>query len=169
MSENARLPRNIQGSFPCRKSTTWDRRLFFPSERRRAERFFASAGFGPANLGTKGQHATSGPQHATSRPQYATSRTQHATSRPPKPQGRLPCILHFGTICGESPSLEQRVGTERSKLEEASNVLLPGIGKFIDLSARCLVTTPSELFRVHLHVVQNRTGGTAKRIEPEIV
>ena len=155
MSENARLPRNIQGSFPCRKSTTWDRRLFFPSERRRAERFFASAGFGPANLGTKGQHATSGPQHAT--------------SRPPKPQGRLPCILHFGTICGESPSLEQRVGTERSKLEEASNVLLPGIGKFIDLSARCLVTTPSELFRVHLHVVQNRTGGTAKRIEPEIV
>jgi hypothetical protein len=34
---SARLPRNIQGSFTCRKSTTWDRRLYFPSEGRRAE------------------------------------------------------------------------------------------------------------------------------------
>ena len=40
------------------------RRLYFPSEGRRAEDFFAlknptaSAGFEPANLGTKGQHAT---------------------------------------------------------------------------------------------------------------
>ena len=63
MPENARLPRNIQGSFTCRKSTTWD----FPSEGRRAEDFFAlknptaSVGFEPANLATKGQHATSRP------------------------------------------------------------------------------------------------------------
>ena len=62
-AENARLPRNIQGPFTCRKSTTWDKRLYFPSEGRRAEDFFslknptASAGFEPANLGTKGQHA----------------------------------------------------------------------------------------------------------------
>ena len=53
--------------FTCRKSTTWDRRLYFPSEVRRAEDLFAlknptaSAGFEPANLGTKGQHATSRP------------------------------------------------------------------------------------------------------------
>ena len=46
---------------------TWDRRLYFPSEGRLAEDFFAlknptaSAGFEPANLGTKGQHATSRP------------------------------------------------------------------------------------------------------------
>ena len=65
LSENARLPRNIQGSFTCRKSTTWVKRLYFTSEGRRAEDFFAlknptvSAGFEPANLGTKGQHATS--------------------------------------------------------------------------------------------------------------
>jgi hypothetical protein len=58
---NARLPHSIQGSFTCRKSTTWDRWLYFPSEGRRAEDFFAlknptaSAGFEPANLGTKGQ------------------------------------------------------------------------------------------------------------------
>ena len=57
--ENARLPRNIQGSFACRKSVTWNRRLYFPSERRRAEDFsalknqMASVGFEPANLGTK--------------------------------------------------------------------------------------------------------------------
>ena len=64
-AEYSRLPRNIQGSFTCRKSTTWDKRLYFPSEGRRAEDFFAlknptaSAGFEPANLGINGQHATS--------------------------------------------------------------------------------------------------------------
>ena len=67
LPQNARLPRNIQGSFTCRKSTTWDRRLYFPSEGRCAEDFFAlknptpSVGFEPANLGTKSQHATSRP------------------------------------------------------------------------------------------------------------
>jgi hypothetical protein len=41
--------------------------FYFPSEGRRAEDFFAlknltaSAGFEPANLGTKGQHRTSRP------------------------------------------------------------------------------------------------------------
>ena len=55
------------GSFTSLKSTTWDRRLYFPSEGRSAEDFFtlknltASVGFEPANLGNKGQHATSRP------------------------------------------------------------------------------------------------------------
>jgi len=46
---------------------TWDRRLYFPSKGKRAEDFFAlknltaSAGFEPANLGTKGQHDTPRP------------------------------------------------------------------------------------------------------------
>ena len=68
LPENARLPCNIQGSFTCRKSTTWDKRLYFPSEGRRADNFFAlknptaSAGVEPANLGTKGQHATTRPR-----------------------------------------------------------------------------------------------------------
>ena len=67
MNENARLPLNIQGSFTCRKSTTLDRRLYFPSEGGRAEDFFtlknpvALLRFEPTNLGTKGQHATSRP------------------------------------------------------------------------------------------------------------
>ena len=62
-----RLPRNIQEPFTCRKSTTWNKRLYFPSEGRRAEEFFAlknptaSVVFEPANLGTKGQHAISRP------------------------------------------------------------------------------------------------------------
>jgi hypothetical protein len=53
-----RLPRYIQGSFTCRKSTTWNWQLYFPSEGRHAEDFsplkilMASAGFEPANLGT---------------------------------------------------------------------------------------------------------------------
>jgi hypothetical protein len=63
----SRLPRSIQGSFTCPKSTTWDKRLYLPSEGRRAEDFLAlknptaSAGFEPATLGSKGQHATSRP------------------------------------------------------------------------------------------------------------
>jgi hypothetical protein len=42
---------------------TWDPRLYFPSEGRRVEDFSAlknptaSAGFEPANMGTRGQHA----------------------------------------------------------------------------------------------------------------
>ena len=64
---NARLPRSIQESFTCRKSTSWDRRLYFPSVGEGAEEFFAlknpmaSAGFEPANMGTKGHQATSRP------------------------------------------------------------------------------------------------------------
>jgi len=54
---------SLLGSFTCCKFTSWDRWLFFLSEGRRAEDFFrpkipkSSAGFEPANLGTKGQHA----------------------------------------------------------------------------------------------------------------
>ena len=53
--------------FTCRITTTWDRRLYFPSEGRRAEDFFrpkiptALAGCEPANLVTKGQQANSRP------------------------------------------------------------------------------------------------------------
>jgi len=36
-----RFPRYIKGSFTCRKATTWDRRLYFPSEGRHAEDIFA--------------------------------------------------------------------------------------------------------------------------------
>jgi hypothetical protein len=36
-----RLPRKSQGSLTCRKSATWDRRLYFLSEGRRAVDFFA--------------------------------------------------------------------------------------------------------------------------------
>jgi hypothetical protein len=36
-----RLPRKSQESFTCRKSATWDRRLYFPSEGRHAVDFFA--------------------------------------------------------------------------------------------------------------------------------
>jgi hypothetical protein len=71
ISSRVRLPRNSRDLLPCRKSATWDRRLYFPSEGRRAEEFFAlknptaTAGFKPANLGTKGQHATSWPSKPT--------------------------------------------------------------------------------------------------------
>ena len=41
LPENARLPRNIQGSFTCRKFRTWDKWVYFHSEGRCAEDFFA--------------------------------------------------------------------------------------------------------------------------------
>ena len=64
----ARNGRNLDRKLrlPC-KYATWDKQLYFLSKGRRAEDFFelknptASAGFGPANLGTKGQHVTSRP------------------------------------------------------------------------------------------------------------
>jgi hypothetical protein len=52
--------RLLRNSRDLLQSTTWDRRLYLPSEGRRAEDFFAlknptsSAGFEPANLGAKG-------------------------------------------------------------------------------------------------------------------
>ena len=57
LPENSRLPSNIQGSFTCRKSTTWDRRLYFPSEGRRAEDLFALKN----PTVSRGQPATSRP------------------------------------------------------------------------------------------------------------
>jgi hypothetical protein len=51
----------MSGSFTCPKVGTWDRLFNFPSEGRRAEDFLnrknpmASAGFEPANSGTRGQ------------------------------------------------------------------------------------------------------------------
>jgi hypothetical protein len=51
-----RLPRNRKGSLTYRKSATRDQRLYFPSEGRHAEDFYArknptaSAGFEPAIL-----------------------------------------------------------------------------------------------------------------------
>ena len=77
--KNARLPRKIKGSFTCGKSTTWDRRLYFPSEERRAEYFFAlknptaSIGFEPVHLGTKGQHGTSRPPKPLLMARYGTT------------------------------------------------------------------------------------------------
>ena len=50
------------GSFTCRKSTTRDQRLYFPSEESHTQDFYAlknlstSAGFEPANLGTTGEY-----------------------------------------------------------------------------------------------------------------
>ena len=77
LPENSRLPCNIQGSFTCRKSTTWAKRLYFPSEGRRAEDFFALKNpTASANLGTK---------------------CQHATSRPPKPLTQE--LTHPFTLC----------------------------------------------------------------------
>jgi hypothetical protein len=62
-----RLPRKSQGSFTCRKSVTWDRRLrrsaccgFF-----RPKNPMASAGFEPVILGTRGMLTTRPPTPLT--------------------------------------------------------------------------------------------------------
>ena len=66
---------SLLGSFTCRKFTTWDRRLHFPSEGRRAEDFFAR----------KIRRLRPGLNPRTRVPEAST-----LTSRPPKP----PIMLH---------------------------------------------------------------------------
>jgi len=61
---------SLLGSFTCRKFTTWDRRLYFPSEGRRAEDFFAR----------KIRRLWPGLNPRTRVPEAST-----LTSRPPKP------------------------------------------------------------------------------------
>ena len=62
------------GSFKCRKFTTWDRRLYFPSEGRRGEDFFAR----------KIRRLRPGLNPRTRVPKAST-----LTSRPPKPHSEL--------------------------------------------------------------------------------
>jgi len=58
---------SLLGSFTCRKFTTWDRRLYFPYEGRRAEDFFARKirrlrpGFNPRTRVPKASTLTSRP------------------------------------------------------------------------------------------------------------
>ena len=61
---------SLLGSFTCRKFTTWDRRLYFPSEERRAEDLFARKirGFRPGL-----------------NPRTWVRKASTFTSRPPKP------------------------------------------------------------------------------------
>jgi hypothetical protein len=66
-----RFTRCILGSFTCRKATIWDRRFYFPSERRRAVDFFA----------LKIRQLRPGVNPRT----WVPKASQHATSRPPKP------------------------------------------------------------------------------------
>ena len=53
---------SARGSFTCRKSTTPDQRLYFPSEGSHTQNFYAlknpstPAGFEPANLGSSGEY-----------------------------------------------------------------------------------------------------------------
>ena len=61
---------SLLGSFTCRKFTTWDRRLYFPSEGRRAQDFFAR----------KIRRLRPGLNPRTRVPKAST-----LTSRPPKP------------------------------------------------------------------------------------
>ena len=68
LDRKLRLPRiYFRVLLHAAKYATWDKRLYFHSEGRCAEDFLVlknpmvSAGFEPASLGTKGQHATSSP------------------------------------------------------------------------------------------------------------
>ena len=109
LPENARLPHNIQGSFTCRKSTTWDRWLYFPSEGKRAEDFFAlknpkpSAGFEPANLGTKGQHGTSRPPKPLFKGliPLETKPHQNIIFKNPVIMSQDPLCVHYNELFGE--------------------------------------------------------------------
>jgi hypothetical protein len=94
------VPHHLKGSFTCRKSVTWDRRLYFPSEGSHAEDFFAlknlmaSAGFKPKNLGTRSQHANPQTTEATKSHTY---HTQQWGSRKVNTSQSSPLTSHQGT------------------------------------------------------------------------
>jgi hypothetical protein len=69
-----RLPRTFQGFLTCRISATWDRGLYFPSEGRRAEDFFARK-FRRLSLGLN--------------PRSWVPEARTLTTRPPKPLGNV--------------------------------------------------------------------------------
>ena len=70
---------SLLGSFTCRKFTTWGGRLYFPSEERRAEDFFAR----------KIQLLRPGLNPRTRVPEAST-----LTSRPPKSIGNIVCNIY---------------------------------------------------------------------------
>jgi hypothetical protein len=58
-----------EGSFTCRKSTTWDRRLYFPSEESGAPDFYhPQSGSNPRTLGPVASTLTTSPPRATTCP-----------------------------------------------------------------------------------------------------
>ena len=78
----------LLGSFTCRKFTTWDQRLYFPSEGRRAEEFFAR----------KIRRLRPGLNPRTRVPKAST-----LTSRPPKPPvltsaSKSPCFADLWSV-----------------------------------------------------------------------
>jgi len=74
---------SLLGSFTCRKFTTWDRRLYFPSEGRRAADFFAR----------KIRRLRPGLNPQTRVPKAST-----LTSRPPKPLVIIIIIIIIITV-----------------------------------------------------------------------
>ena len=86
---------------------TWDRRLYFPSKGRRDEEFFrpknpmASAGFEPASLATKGQHATPRPSKPiidyNEEKSHEDTKKKHSTTR----VSRSELQLHYNRQAGQ--------------------------------------------------------------------
>ena len=85
----------------ARKSTTCDKRLYFPSEGKRAEEFFAlknptaSVGFELKNLSTRGQHATSRPPkplHWRFDPEVSQTQDWEHKAMQRLPAAETPCL-----------------------------------------------------------------------------
>ena len=105
---------------------TWDRRLYFPSEGRHAEDFFAlknptaSAGFEPANLGTKGQHATPTPPKALIK--YTIHKNKYTinypSSRVPFPASAIIPVLQCTTFQNLAllPSWDEQNKVKKKKI-----------------------------------------------------
>jgi len=75
---------SLFGSCACRKFTTWDRRLYFPSEGRRAGDFFAR----------KFRRL-----RPVLNPRTWVSKASMLTSRPPKPLNILKCVGKIRLLC----------------------------------------------------------------------
>jgi hypothetical protein len=83
------LPCNHKGSLTCRKSATWSKQLYFHSEGRHAEDFYARknptalAGFEPANSVPEASMLTTRPPKPLSCSDYSNVIWQEADDQPP--------------------------------------------------------------------------------------
>jgi hypothetical protein len=101
-----RLPHNFQGSLTCRKSVTWDKRLYFPSEGRRAKGFFAR----------KIRQLPPGLNPRSWVPEAST-----LTTRPPKPLTRM--SWPWKTIQGVAGNQQLKIQKQLQKFVNVSHRL----------------------------------------------
>jgi hypothetical protein len=111
-----RLPRKLQGSCTCRKSATWDRRLYFPSEK--------SDGFG----------------------RVRTREASMLTTRPPKPLPWNKFVTRFALAYVTKPIFWQLVGIRGTVYPIICLLVLPSPNPLIHYHVWSVIYSSARLY-----------------------